>query len=166
MKKVLSFILSILVVLFLMPTTFALANTTVKDGNETNFPAFYVMSPDKESIDINVKGNVFIDPTLNYVVDESIYNLDAAIMYLDINNIEVNCESDNTSGDIITDISGITESINIRRSLLHEGINTIILSGYSEIYSKLNPLDTRLLYGSETFTIIVYKQNIVSSKIS
>ena len=241
MKKILSFVLSILVVLSLMPTTFALA--TVKDGNETkiggfaytwigiaksdysrviqakisgtietksvneiginycelldtatptqdgsfrvwttdytdsNFPdgvtssktyiiprdtsrdlvqAFYVLGSDKDSIDINIQANA-LNPTVTY--NKSEYDVHAQIEGLEINSVDAISGYD-SNGAVITNFSEDgKQSINIKRSQLHEGNNTITIGGFTEMKSNLNPLDTHVIFGSKTFTIVVYNLN-------
>ena len=128
----------------------------------------YLMDADKNSIDVNIGASAFVNPKSNNFVMDFVFGLTARITSLEINGVEVasaykspSTFDDNyygaTSSNVFQIETGL-KSLNIKRSQLKEGNNTITLKGYA----SMNTFDNfnYTVRGSKTFTI-----NISGTKV-
>ena len=130
----------------------------------------YTMAGDKDDIDVNIGASAFVNPTSNNFTTTFIFGLTARVTSLEINGAEVASAykvpptfDDNYYGATTIQsfqVSTGLKTLNIKRSQLKEGSNTITLKGYASMETFNNLNDT--VFGSKTFTITVDKK-IISS---
>ena len=129
----------------------------------------YLMPGDKDDIDISIGASAFVNPLSNNFTKYFIFGLTARITSLEINGVEVASSykgtfDDNFYGATITQnfqVDTGLKPLNIKRSQLKEGVNTIIFKGYASMETFNNLNDT--VYTSKPITITVDKKLVATS---